>query len=518
MNLTTRLLPNLGYIRPENFDFDQDQSFRQKIELDIKFRAVEENLLAEVAGIDFFLTDPNKQDNPTLPYYTSLLRKTKGFLSSRMCLAQSVMWGLAIAKIEGSFSYEKLPGDSKVRRWWYPKRLLDVYRDRIRRSIHYIDGRRVYLWNIYNPFKRRWDIIRDESEYIWSEYRPEERRLGYGNGLGKSLYYSYKLLSILFEMLAIGAQRFADSWIIAKIENLRSSENMYGDADTIDQIVDEIEKMRAFGVLVVDKENDVSTLGTGGGNGYQLITESIKEIKKDIIVLLTGVNMVTQIDGGGSYAAAQTQAEQMNKRLTVQREMSVAEPLTDWLLPVIYKNNMANFQAMGLFDYSIPKFNVSGGTVFNASERLPIFQFAKDSGIEINDQDIREQLQLSPVSRITDKADFKPVPKQEEISKKESFNFAAAPEIDKVIKKKDSSQKIPRELMNALDDLGVDIFRRYTGTQSDIQGSQDKAIETIQKILAYYDIQGQKNAVNKIEAESKRRGIWQRIKEYFRRK
>jgi len=494
-NLSQRLLP-ISEIDPDYFEFGKDQEFRKKISRDVKFRAAEENMLAEVAGVEWFLSDPLDQDNPSSDLYKFCLSQIKGFLGSRMCMAQSCLWGMSVLQIHGEFRFERIPGVSeKPTRIWVPTRLTDINRDRMRRSVHVIgEGEHVYRWNIFNPFSRQWEVIEDESGYIWSEYRPEEDRLGYGNGLGQSLYYCYKLMSILYELLALGAERWADSWIIAKVESLRTTENLLGDADTIDSIIDEIEKMRANGILVVDKEHDITTLGSVGGDGYRVITETIQELKKDILILLTGVNLVSQIDGGGSYAAAQAQAEQMTKRLTIFREMSVAEPLTDWLMSAIWRNNFHLIQRLGFGKYAIPKFNVSGGAVFNASERLPIFQFAIEQGIKISEQDIREQLQLSPVSKNTDIIEIKP--KEEP----RGFSFAADGQIIEDLKKRDAS--LPRELLDAIDDLTTDIFRRYQGGAVDMDQSQRKAMEKIRTLMAYYDIEGQIAAGRKIEEDS----------------
>jgi len=503
--LHQHLSPGRIFIQPQGLDYRQDQDFREKLGMDPKFRGAEENLLAEISGVDWNLTARNVEENSDqIALFKDILGRIKGFWKARQNLAQSVLWGMSTLYIQWKPQRVKLQGDTRARLWVLPHRLVDMGPHRLRRDVTRVKGSntRVYRWWVFNVAERVWKPLQNPNNFIWSVYRDEEWTLGYGYGLAQSLYYAYRLKILLTELVAGAAERYVESWVVLKLKNMKKTDNIFEDTDALDEVISSMEKMRAHGILAVTGEgNDVHTL-QAGNSSWQMMMDMIEKIDRDIVICLNAANLPTDIPGGGSYAATQGQMETMNKRLAFQRETCVAEPITDWLLPAISYYNHANFQELGMADLPSPIFNVSGGQTLDPERALPKFQWASQAGYKVSDKDIREQLGLSVISETDPPAEFTPDTPGFSLEglTQAAAHFNAAPAIDGELEKKDELEDTPRELSKALEEFQNSLLVEILGGQPDPQ-AKDKALEAIQKTLAYYDIRGQGDVEKKVEED-----------------
>lgn len=488
------------FIYLQDHAYKQDQKFYDKLELDPQIRAAIENVAADVAGIDWTLT--SDKDSDIIPIYRDALKCIRHFNTARMVMAkQSLMRGFCVHKPIWEPRVIRLGEDERARRWIVPVRLADIGVDRVRRSAEPVPGNnqglKVFRWNIWDHQDNLWKQIDpgEEWQYIWSVYMPEESTLGYGNGIGKSLYYLYRLKTVLLELVAGFAERSVDSWIVLKLEHLASTDNLYDDTDSIDQLIDVVEKMRAHGILAVTGESDVQTLSPSTQQ-WQLMTEMLDKLDRQILILIKGSNLDMELDGGGSYAAAKTHHEVSNKRLILQREMVIAEPLSNWLLPAFYHLNRPNFEAMGKTVHEIPVYNVSGGEIYNPQERLPVFQDAFDKGIPIAKRDYYEQMGLSPVE-----------PGEEVIKVQQqqpqggfpgggfSAQFAQSP-MQKQASGKMPFKRTPPELQEAIQEYTIQKARWLDGQNVDMEAVSMQLADKLAKIMAFSHATGELDVVD----------------------
>lgn len=327
-------------VEPElDFGWKQDQEVYKKIRLDPRYRAVEETLLLEIAALEWNLSEG---DPRVTPAYKWGLDQISGFADSRVNMARGVIEGMSVQKVEGAFVREKIDGDTVERKWWVPKKLRHVPRDKLRRSIHMDSkGRQWWRWNLFNAKLNKWLPILDESKFVWSFYRASEENLGYGDGLGKAAYNLLKLKVVLQELLAAGAERWVDSWVTIKLDETLQSEKYIHNDEALSELIELVAKARAHGILAYQGA-DLGTMAGATGTTSQTILDMIEKIDREITILLTAVNLPTDVGDVGAYAAVQGQMEQQNKRLLFQRKSLIEEPLNDWLVWCFYKHNRHN--------------------------------------------------------------------------------------------------------------------------------------------------------------------------------
>ncbi|MCB0384072.1 MAG: hypothetical protein KDD43_01670, partial [Bdellovibrionales bacterium] len=420
------------------------------------------------------------------------------FADARVNMARAVIEGMSVQKIEGSFIRKKVPGDSIERKWWVPKNLRYVSRDRVRRSIHPDrNGRRWWRWNIFDPYLNKWLPISDESKFIWSFYRASEENLGYGEGLGKSVYSMLKLKVVLQELLAAGAERWVDSWVTVKLDETLRGESFLHNDENVDTLIDRIAKLRAHGILFYQGA-DIGTMAGSTGTTSQTILDMIEKIDREITILLTATNLPTDIGDVGAYAAVQGQMEQQNKRLMFQRRSIIEEPLNNWLLWNFFNFNRHNFAAMGMKNHERPSLRLSGGEVLNVDERIQAFDFALTKAqIDISEEDIRAGLKISTVTP-GDKV-VKP-PKPESVGGFKTTTTAFQEAIKEELP--DSDQRDDLEDLNkALENLGEATLKMSIGQTSmeELKAQEKKVAGMIQKMLVYFDLKGRESIIKEVE-------------------
>jgi hypothetical protein len=493
-------------MEPEkDFGYMQDQNIMEKLRLDPRYRGVEETLLAEVAGVSWSLSN-HSGNNSHVKYYEWMLNQINGFSESRINMARAVVEGMACLRIEGMFQYTTIPGDTERRRWWIPKKLRFIPPGRIRRSLHYDKNRKPWWrWNIFDPYINRWLPITDETKYIWSSYRATEENIGYGNGLAQSIYNMMKLKVVLLELLSAGAERWVDSWIIVKLtDTMKQTSDLYKDG-AIQDLLKNITQMRAHGVLAV-QDADIELSPPGQSNTGQILLDMVEKIDREITILMTATNLPTDIQSGGSYAATQGQLEQQSKRLLFQRNSVVAEPLTDWLLYAIYKNNLPNWRNLGIAGHSIPYLTISGGEVFNANERLQAFQFAIQNGIPIAEDDLRSQLKLSEISEGKKVVKVSPQVQggfSEETEAIETDLLKFKNELNQNLKVSDRKENSTQAIEEAVSSLGDTLIKMAFGqaTSEDIEKKQAELTDSLRKTMLYHDLSGRESVIKDIEKQ-----------------
>jgi len=487
-------------IEPEkDFAWRQDQEIYEKLRLDSRYRAVEETLLCEIAALEWDIV--SEEDNKQISeIYKWLVNKVGGFCEARMNLSRAVVEGMAVLDPVWGYTFEQAPGDTKKRRWVVPKKLRFISRERLRRSIHIDSNRKSWwVWRIYDPYLNRWLPIVDEGKYIWSFYRATEENLGYGEGLAKSVYSMIKLKVVLLELLAAGAERWVDSWILVKLdETMKETADLHDDG-SIAKLMEDISKMRAYGVLA-HQGADIQIAPAGQSNTASAILDMIEKIDREITILMTATNLPTDIQSGGSFAATQGQMEQQNKRLLFQRKSVVEEPLTDHLLKACRRHNKHNLAAMGLDHHQTPYFSLSGGEILDTQERTAVFDLASRLGVDIAEEDFRSQLKLSvptgKVIKLPSPAQFPSVSSPGGFSgtsyllEKPPLIFQSTPQVLEDLPEEDQKEEDPA-MEAAIWKLGRAILGKSTGKGEEaVEEAEDEFAEIMRKALLYYELRG----------------------------
>ena len=494
-------------IEPEkDFAWKQDQAIYDKLRLDARYRAVEETLLSEVAALEWNVVSKD-QNKVISSVYEWMINKISGFADSRINMAKAVIEGMSVQEIIWENVFEQADGDAQKRLWRIPKKLKLVSRERLRRSVHLdTDSKGWWVWRIFDPYLNRWLPVTDESRYVWSFYRANEENLGYGEGLAKSVYAILKLKVVLLELLAAGAERWVDSWILVKLDDtIKETADLHDDG-AITTILQDIAKMRPHGVLGYQGA-DIQIAPAGQSNTAQTILDMIEKIDREITILLTATNLPTDVAGGGSYAATRGQLQQQNKRLLFQRKSVVEEPLTDYLISACYRWNVANFKAMGLEKHQLPYFKLSGEEMRDPQERIAAFSLASQLGVQISEEDFRTQMNISqPSGGKIIAPPAPPLPQQNAggfSSQLQGYEttpaFFSQSAVLQDLNKGDQKER-DMAIQGAIENLGVALLGMSFGKNGagDIAKAETDFMEKMQKMLAYYELKGRAEVIESV--------------------
>lgn len=153
-----------------------------------------------------------------------LIKRIKHFSTARFNLAEAVLLGSKFSFIEGRYQTTPI-WDHVPRRWWIPQRLRDVDRRRfapiIKRNT-WDDGICVE-WNFWSVARATYEKLEHPEWFIKHLYDDNEASLGFGRGLIDAIYFYWRAKELLLTEGLAGVERWAQGFLIAKIDNAREA-------------------------------------------------------------------------------------------------------------------------------------------------------------------------------------------------------------------------------------------------------------------------------------------------------
>jgi hypothetical protein len=208
---------------------------------------------------------------------------------------------------------------------------------------------------LFSIVAEKWVRIENPEWFVRHIYNDEEARLGHGRGLLEAIYfYSYAKQIVLREGLQ-GLERWAQGLAIVKIDGFRKGSKNKPNTAVATAWLDAIEKTKARHGLVGDKQDDIS-VEFPRGTGHQMVTEFLRYLDDAMTRLITGALLPS--GGGenkGSLGRASVEEGKQEALVQYDREL-LDEVLTRDLLGMIFRQNRANWVALGLGEAECPKF------------------------------------------------------------------------------------------------------------------------------------------------------------------
>ena len=392
---TLRWVPDDGYAFQNEFDAMRKITRDAVCAYAMRFR----RLL--IAGRSWHLLAKSPEYEQYIPVLTELLSRCDTFTQDRFVLSRAIFTGMEMQRMVGERQHDIMPGTNAPRDWHFITTFLPIDKRRIRLEWDTLGGvagksfgGRRWYWTMYDYERRAWYEIPNESWYLMLRYGNDEETVGYGHGRLDEIYYYYYVKTHMLKYASQFAERFADPWIIAKLESLKG----YTDEHSahIQQYLNVIQKMRGNRVLVHDSADEIQ-LAEAGGSAKSFIMDFIKYLDEGIIRACLGGTDNTSGGGGGSKARAEVHENSMELNANFDRQV-MEEAYSQRVLRGLWRWNYRNLQEMNGGAY-LPKlcpltFKLNAAMSYDPEARLNILKGAIDMGVKIEPGYVADELDI----------------------------------------------------------------------------------------------------------------------------
>lgn len=327
----------------------QDRDAWIKLQRDTGIWHAVKRRLELVAGLEWRI-EPASEDEAdilTAQWQEELLKQVENFFEARRGLATAIFRGSAYRSVSGERRSIKLIGTASRQKYWVPTQLTDIdpFRWELRpepRDSH--DSEIMARWYLWSIQRERWEPVENSEWYIKHVVNQSELTLGYGQGLLESIYVYWRSKMIAMADGLRGLKRWADGWIIARIDDDRIG-SVGDDNETIrDRYRDELKKHMADHILTIAKSDEIDVL-EGSRTGHEIVKFWMEYFDSHLERLILSSRMPTggagDISGLGGERA---EVEESQLTGTIQADrMSLSESITRSLSDLTYQRNRLLF-------------------------------------------------------------------------------------------------------------------------------------------------------------------------------
>ncbi len=320
-----------------------------------------------------------------------------GFQMARVNLARFVWEGARHALVYGT-RWAKPYGDGQVREWWYPTKLRDMSKRRVR---VWREGGKIVrkIAPILDEKGVDFDFIGDpwpEDRIITAIYDDEEGRLGFGRGLGDSCYWFFFLKWKLIEEGIDAARKWAQGLIVAKTDAAALGDTTQTSTDSRDALIDAVKNSLPGGVVAMGLTDELDHFDNTG-KGALAMMQWLRMADDGLRGVLTGSKLPT---GGGSDQAgslARAQGESDTSEGVYQLDSAILdESITAGLIVPIWKRNRENLVALGLGDARMPSFVSENEKHEDAEQNSRLITAALEAGMKLKKDEAYAKIGLTP--------------------------------------------------------------------------------------------------------------------------
>lgn len=289
-----------------------------------------------------------------------LRNRLENFEAARYELAQAVIQSRAYAFPQGMRGWECF-GDTTAQEWWFPTKLMNVDRRRMRLvPVHKIDPAtghsRFYIHEeLFSVERDRWEVLEHPEWVIRHVYADEEARLGYGRGLLEAIYFYHYFKSIVLKEGLQGLEKWARGVMVAKIDGLRAGSADRSNDALRDSWLNVLQAMQSRHVVAADSKDDIEVVESSG-EGHRMVLDFLRYLDEAITRLINGsVLPFGQSEGDGSMGRASVEQDTSEALIQYDRQLLDAS-LTKGLIGLIWRQNRLQFAAIGLGGARQPRF------------------------------------------------------------------------------------------------------------------------------------------------------------------
>lgn len=366
----------------------RDPAAYEKFELDATIVHLKQVRKHQVAGSRWQMRPASAReiDKKAAQFVELLLKVGLRRLSVALFnLAEAVFRGSAYGRIRGEKRVVTDP-EGFPRHCWVPTLIEDVDRRRFDKRVRRIregtpEESYVVEWVMFDPLKKGWVKWEHPEWYVKHVYSDDEASLGYGRGLYDAMFFLWRAREILLKLGLQGAERWAQGFIVASVDNARSASTGKTNAAIVNSFIQEIEKQRSQHLFVKDKLDDLEVL-PGPGQGHEIVMRMLDYCDQQLRLLVLGANLPTQANRGGSYSLAEVQQGTTDTIIKYDRRL-LGESMTNDLVRLTWDLNRPALYSMGLATAEMPTFEVMDDKVVDPKYNAEVTEILLRSGFKI---------------------------------------------------------------------------------------------------------------------------------------
>lgn len=385
-----------------DFAIDRDPWIYEKMLRDPLIRQCLGHRLRSVAGGDWSIVaarGPTKKDEEAARVMEQAIGEleNKGFQMSRVNLAKFVWEGSRHAAVNGK-RWPRTYGDGKARMWWYPTKLRDLPKRRVR---VWREGGKVVkkLVPVFDDEGVDFDYIgRDwpEDRIITAVYDDEESRLGFGRGLGDSCYWFFFLKWKLIEEGVDSVREWLQALIVVKADTVNLGAVDQTSTQTRDAMIAALRDAKRRGVVAIGKDDDVSGFDATG-KGAEALLKWLQMLDDGLRGVITGAKLNTGGGESGAGSLARGEVEERTSEGVYQLDSKLLdEAMTEGLIKPVWDRNHENLIELGLGEARMPSYRSINEPREDREENARLISTALDSGLELKRDETFEMLGMTP--------------------------------------------------------------------------------------------------------------------------
>lgn len=324
----------------------------------------------------------------------ALLKRMRGLNMARARLALAIFHGRAYAYIAGRRLPATLgPEGTPPMTWWIPEGMQDIDHRGVR-IVPEVDSEtariltRMEIRGLTGVAWKRLEEA-DAQAVLPVLYDDEESRLGYGRGLIESMYFAFYAVGRLIQEGHSGVERWAQGLVIGQVDAEAHGGTDKTSEATAVRMRDTLADMKAKHILVVDKRDNV-TVQWPQGTGHQMVESFIRYWDERLTALISGSLRPSGQGDGGAYAQAKVEAESSQSLIAFDRDV-LDEALTERLIGLVCRMNLANFSALGLGEAGRPRFATRDEVQDDPKEAADVVAVLLGAGVPLKRSEVYER-------------------------------------------------------------------------------------------------------------------------------
>jgi hypothetical protein len=387
-----------GNLFDQSIALARDPAAYEKFDLDATIMHLKQVRKHMVAGSRWELKPASTKpaDKTASAFLEQMIRVgTKRLAVALFNLSEAVFRGSAYGRIVGEKKWVTCP-DGIPRQCWVPTLIEDVDRRRFDKTVERVDlgtpnERYVATWKMFSPITRGWEKWEHPEWYVKHIYSDAEASLGYGQGLYDSMFFLWRAREVLLKMGLQGAERWAQGFMVASVDNARSASTGKTNAAIVNSFITELEKQRSQHFFVKDKLDLLDVL-PGPGQGHEIVMKMLEYVDMQLRLLALGSNLPTKAEGGGSYNLAEIQQGTTDAIVKYDRKI-LGESLTRDFLGLTWDLNRPALFSMGLAAAELPGFTVLDDKVIDPKYNAEVSETLLRAGFKLKADEAYELVQ-----------------------------------------------------------------------------------------------------------------------------
>lgn len=394
--LSARYQPGVRVYDP-SFALLQDANIYEKIKRDAKIFAALHQRKQKIVGRSWSVQPSGDTDLHKLAAKVTeaQLKRIRKFTSGLLALADAAFRGSTFAFISGTRQLVDLE-ESGPKNWWIPNGLQDIDRRRFtqRTKSDLENGKLAVQWEFYSLRSFDWRVVEHPEWFIKHIYDDSEAYLGHGRGLVEPLFYYHWAKTLALSEGLAGLERWAQGMIIAKIDSAMDASDKDPNTTIAEAWSNELQKHRARHILVVDKNDEVTTVNMSG-QGHQMVISFLEYLDNAMIQLILGALRPMGEGEGGARAQSETEADTVNDVINFDREL-LSETITNDVIGLLWDRNRSNLISLGISDMHKPKFMIGQDKTPDPEKAIAIITGALQAQIPLLKLEVYERIGYTP--------------------------------------------------------------------------------------------------------------------------